>query len=219
MEVNGPLLREPETNRGAWNVYKVSSIQTSMMRYLLFAILSFALCISVCAGDLEEGIAALNQADYASAISSFTRAAERGDAIAQYKLARMFHDGQGIERDHKQAFYWYRKAAGQGNADAQFWVAVMYRDSIGVARDYAETLYWLKRAAERGSPDAQFTLGQLNQSGEGFPVDDVQAYVWFSLASLQGDAEAKAMMERLEKRLTQDEIVGARQRVREWKPR
>jgi hypothetical protein len=189
------------------------------MRRLLCGILTVAFCMIARAGDLEDGNSALDRRDYAVAVSSFTRAAEQGNVLAQYNLALMYHDGNGVPRDYERAFYWYRKAAGQGHAAAQFWVAIMYRDSIGVQRDYGETLYWLARAAERGDANAQYTLGQLNQNGEGFPVDDVQAYVWFSLAGAQGDRDAEVMMEKLEKRLTPEEVARAQRLAREWKPR
>ena len=94
-----------------------------MMRRLLCVILTCAYCMGGRAGDLEEGMAALDRDDYATAISRFTKAAEQGDALAQFNLGLMYHDGDGVPRDYKQAFYWYRKAAELGHAAAQFWVA------------------------------------------------------------------------------------------------
>ena len=191
----------------------------SMMRRLLSVIVTFAFCMGAGAGDLEEGTLALNRGDYAAAISKFTKAAEQGDAVAQYNLGLMYHDGEGVPRDYKRAVYWYTKAAEQGNAAAQFWVGIMYRDSMGVARDYGEALYWLARSAARGNANAQFTLGQIYQNGEGYPIDDVQAYVWFKLAGSQGDRDAKVMLDKLEKRMTPEQVAEAQRLAREWEPR
>lgn len=198
---------------------EIDDATVSMMRQFLCVVLTVVLCMGARAGDLEKGTLALDSGDYEAAMSSFTKAAARGNVIAQYNLGLMYHDGDGVPRNYERAFYWYRKAAELGHASAQFWVAIMYRDSMGVTRDYGETLYWLARAAEGGDANAQFTLGQLNQKGEGFPIDDVQAYVWFSLAGSQGDRDAKVMMKKLEKRLTPEEFARAQRMAREWELR
>lgn len=48
------------------------------------------------------------------------KAAERGDADAQYELGWCFMDGEHVWEDPAEAMKWYRKAAEQGHADAQF---------------------------------------------------------------------------------------------------
>jgi TPR repeat protein len=50
--------------------------------------------------------------------------AERGDAIAQYKLAICYATGHdGVAKDPEGAAKWYRKAAEQGHSEAQFIIA------------------------------------------------------------------------------------------------
>ncbi len=41
----------------------------------------------------------------------FRRAAERGDAYAQYRVGRMYARGQGAPQDDKQAYFWFAVAA------------------------------------------------------------------------------------------------------------
>ena len=67
------------------------------------------------AGDTEDGNRFYENRDYARAISSFRRAAEQGQAAAQYKLGVMYRLGQGTAKDYRQAAYWYEKAAARGN--------------------------------------------------------------------------------------------------------
>ena len=50
----------------------------------------------------------------------YRKAAEQGDASAQYNLGVMYENGHGVEQDDEQAVFWYRKAAEQGYADAQY---------------------------------------------------------------------------------------------------
>ena len=54
-----------------------------------------------------------------AAVKPVAKAANRGDSIAQYNLAYMYENGEGIEKDIDQAIYWYKKAAEQGDKEAQ----------------------------------------------------------------------------------------------------
>lgn len=64
----------------------------------------------------REGNAALAQKDYGTAFSVFSILARRGYPTAQYDVGVFYLNGQGVQRDEKQAFYWFRRSAAQGNA-------------------------------------------------------------------------------------------------------
>jgi TPR repeat protein len=49
----------------------------------------------------------------------YRRAAEQGDATAQFNLGLCYDEGAGVGQDFGQALYWYTKAAEQGLAIAQ----------------------------------------------------------------------------------------------------
>ena len=87
-------------------------------------------------------------------ISEVQKAAEQGDASAQYKLRWMYDKGRGVAQDYKQAVAWYRKAAEQGDAMAQFNLGVMYNTGSGVAQDYKQSYAWFSSAAANGYSDA-----------------------------------------------------------------
>ncbi len=57
--------------------------------------------------------------DAAQAAAWYRRAANQGDADAQYSLGRLYENGTGVPKDTAQAAAWYRKAADQGHADAK----------------------------------------------------------------------------------------------------
>lgn len=66
----------------------------------------------------ERGLDQLNgtngvQRDVAAAVVSLTELAERGWAIAQYKLGEIYHQGNGVERSRVEAYKWYAQAAEQ----------------------------------------------------------------------------------------------------------
>ena len=47
------------------------------------------------------------------------RAAEQGNAHAQFRLGVMYEQGQGVRKNEGKALIWLRKAADQGNDDAR----------------------------------------------------------------------------------------------------
>ena len=57
----------------------------------------------VMAGPLEDGYAALERGDYATAIQMLRPLAEQGDAWAQYNLGFMYRNGHGVPRDYAEA--------------------------------------------------------------------------------------------------------------------
>ena len=78
----------------------------------------------------DLGIAYERLNDTASAVASYRRAADAGDANAQYLLATLYESGaKGVAKDSKQAFYWYGKLAQQNDADALNNVAWAYATS------------------------------------------------------------------------------------------
>ena len=192
------------------------------VRKPVFLVLAFfAVSATAIADDYDDGVAAHGKEDYATAIARFTDAAEQGNDRAQYALGTMYHDGDGVPRDHEAAAYWYTKAAQRGNIQAQQWLCIMHREAMGVPRDYAESLYWCHRAADKGSSAAQFSVGQyyFDGLGYGFKRDYVRAYIWFSRASSQGYEDARYMIERLEDEMTPLEVDEAKRLARDWQPR
>ena len=59
-------------------------------------------------------------------------AARRGDADAQYSLAGMYKNGQGVAADRDQAMAWYGKAAAQKHARAKSALSLMQTVAKGV---------------------------------------------------------------------------------------
>jgi TPR repeat protein len=49
----------------------------------------------------------------------YQKAADQGDAKAQFNLGVKYAFGKGVLKDYKQSVYWYQKAADQGDAKAQ----------------------------------------------------------------------------------------------------
>jgi tetratricopeptide (TPR) repeat protein len=83
----------------------------------------------------------------------YRKAAEQGEAQAQFNLGWLYYTGQGVTQDYRQAADWFRKAAEQGFAKAQYNLGLMYGTGQGVAQDYIEAHKWWNIAGGGGNSD------------------------------------------------------------------
>ena len=89
--------------------------------------------------------------DMAKALEWYERAANNGHVSAQYMLAVLYQQGEGVEKvDEKKAAKWYRAAAVQGMPEAQVLLADCYLRGRGVAEDYVMAHVWFSCAASQG---------------------------------------------------------------------
>ena len=109
--------------------------------------------------DFDDGLAAYQRGDYATALKEFRPLAEQGDAGAQQYLGNMYATGRGVPENDAEAVKWYGKAAAQGHASAQFSLGLMYFNGEGVTENDAEAAKWYLKAAEQGHVGAEVLLG------------------------------------------------------------
>jgi uncharacterized protein len=150
------------------------------------------------AGPLEEGVAAHKQADYAKALKLLRPLAEQGVAEANYYLAKMYVNGQGVTQNGTEALKRFRLAAERGHSGAQVRIAFEY-DAQAFIRDSAankkEALRLYRLAAEQGNPDAQRILGHKYADGlPGAKPDYKEAVKWYRLAAAQGNAPGQSSL-------------------------
>ncbi|MEE4217586.1 MAG: tetratricopeptide repeat protein [Xanthomonadales bacterium] len=123
--------------------------------------------------------------------SLYTQAAELGNAVAQYNVAMMYANGEGVNVDYQQAVYWFKKSAGQQFAPAQFRLGELYFFGMGGLPEETKTAGRLfKAAAEQGDPDAQVNLAILLGTGQVFPLDRERALYWLAQAIEAGHESA-----------------------------
>jgi len=76
-------------------------------------ILALVVATVVQAGDLSDGMEALERGDFKSAVVSFEKAANAGNKIAQQNLSVMYSNGYGVKKDQQTANMWLNRASGQ----------------------------------------------------------------------------------------------------------
>lgn len=127
-------------------------------------------------------------------VKQYLKAAKRGDAEAQCKVADAYRDGKGVERSYAEAVKWYRAAAEQGHAQAQNRLGVRYASGQGVTRSYAEAAKWWRKAAEQGNAEAQYDLAGVYVVGEGVPQSHEEASRWYCIAAENGSKNVQEFL-------------------------
>ena len=124
----------------------------TMTRFLLIVVL--LLPISAAVADVDKGLAAYDEGDYATALREWRPLAEQGVAAAQNNLGAMYDKGEGVPQDYSTAVRWYSLAAEQGYAYAQSNLGIMYALGQGVIQDNVYAHMWLNIAASQGNENA-----------------------------------------------------------------
>jgi uncharacterized protein len=160
---------------------------------LIGSALALCLATAASAGPYEDGLAALDKKDYATASRAFGEAAATGNAHAQAYLGLQYKAGLGVPADIHQAVQWLALAADAGDAMGQTMLGELYADGNGVTRDYNTALRYFTLASKQNYAPAQYRIGRLYDSGAGTVVaqDRAKAAQWYALAARSGDADAQ----------------------------
>ena len=100
---------------------------------------------------------AYENGDYKLAFKLFLDASKSGDTDATSRIASMYADGEGVDRDYEKSIEWDLKAIGEGNVVSMANLAITYR-MIG---NIKESKYWFEQAIGAGDSDAALELAKL----------------------------------------------------------
>lgn len=159
---------------------------------------------------LRTGVREYNAGDKVGAARALEYAATQGDALALWKLGRMYANGDGVPHDDLRAFEYFSKIAddkadetpGSPNAGvvSSAFVALGTYFLNGIANTYVrpnaarahEMFHYA--ASYFGDSNAQYNLARLYLDGTGVPQDPRQAARWFNLAAEKGHHQAQALL-------------------------
>jgi len=159
---------------------------------------------------LPGGAPALKKNTSDTSLTALQYAAEGGHPIAQWKLGRMYADGNGVAQNDLRAFDYFSRIANAHAEDspsapqaavvANAFVALgrYYLDGIPNSKVKADT----ERAREMfsyaasyfGNADAQYDLARLYLKGIGAPRDTKYGVRWLGLAAQKGQHQAQALL-------------------------
>ncbi|MFN0043252.1 MAG: tetratricopeptide repeat protein [Alphaproteobacteria bacterium] len=156
----------------------------------ILAIAAWAVAPARAETEYDRALAAYDNGHYAEALAGFNELAKSGHAAAQFQLALMHHQGDGVPADIREGLKWYRRAADQGFAPAIYSLGLLFDQGFGVKVNPIEAVKYFKRSAELDHPQAQFTYAYMLQIGRGTPKDGPAALRWFTRAAEQGHGMA-----------------------------
>ena len=146
-----------------------------------------------------------------TALTSLQYAAEGGHPIAQWKLGRMYADGNGVTQDDLRAFEYFSRIANAHAEDSPSapQATIVANAFVALGRYYLNGIPNSKvkadpeRAREMfsyaasyfGNADAQYDLARLYLNGGGTSRDDFRYGArWLGLAAQKGQHQAQALL-------------------------
>jgi hypothetical protein len=146
-----------------------------------------------------------------NSLTSLQYAAEGGHPIAQWKLGRMYAEGEGVAQDDLRAFDYFSRIANQHAEDSPSapQAGVVANAFVALGRYYLKGIPNSKvksdpeRAREMfsyaasyfGNADAQYDLARLYLKSAGSSRDDFRYGArWLGLAAQKGQHQAQAML-------------------------
>ena len=146
----------------------------------------------------------------AASLTSLQYAAEGGHPVAQWKLGRMYADGDGVTQDDLRAFEYFSRIANAHAEDSPSapQAAIVANAFVALGRYYlsgipnSEIKSDPERAREMfsyaasyfGNADAQYDLARLYLKGAGSRDDFRYGARWLGLAAQKGQHQAQALL-------------------------
>ena len=149
-------------------------------------------------------------------------AAEQNHREAQFRLANLYIDGQGLPASYSSYLIWIEKSAKNGYSYAEYMLGDHYGLSVygnfGMKEpDYKEALIWYLKAAEQGHVFAQTKAGFYFLKGLGTKKDLARAYFWLGIARDRNFGPANKVLEENKKKFTPDITIHGEDQIKQWK--
>lgn len=177
---------------------------------------------AVAAGDpvamYDTAVSLLPTTERARAIALLKEAAAKGLTMAQFRLAKVYENGEGVPRDLSAARSFTEAAAIGGNVKAMHDLAVYFSEGDVGPQSYAAAAQWFREAAELGLVDSQFNLAVLYEQGLGVSLDPVEAAFWFDVSGRAGDPDGVRRARALLSQLSPAEAETVARRARAFTP-
>jgi uncharacterized protein len=160
---------------------------------------------------LRAGIDDLRAGDAKSSVEALKYAAAGGQSLAQWKLGRMYQQGEGVPHDDIQAYQYFDQLIQNYNEDdperrdvsavSNAFVAVGVYCLNGIPNseikpDPERALEMFQYAATNfGDPDAQYNLARMYLDGSaGLSKNEMRAARWLALAAEKHHHPAQALL-------------------------
>lgn len=100
--------------------------------------------------------------------------------------AHSYYNGEGVQRNSKEAIKWYEKAAAMGHVEAMLVLGNIYYMGQGILKDDETAFKWYTKAADLGSAAAMNYIGNMYYEGKGIEKNLEKAILFYEKAACQG---------------------------------
>jgi TPR repeat protein len=138
-----------------------------------------------------------SEGDYDNAAAYLSQTAEAGDVHSLLLYGYMFQEGEGVEKNEREAAKFYRKGAEENDPACMTNLANLYVNGTGVPVDYKKALDYYLRASEQEFGAANYMLGILYKNGTGVEKNKALAKKYLQLAVAQEFEAAQAELDSL----------------------
>ncbi|BAT60335.1 Sel1 repeat protein [Variibacter gotjawalensis] len=158
----------------------------------------------------RKGAQALRAGDMRTGVTALEYAAEQGQIGAQWKLGRMYQDGDQIPKDDIRAFNYFSRIANSHAEDSpdspqsrfvanafvalgNYYLEGIPNSPVKADSSRAREMFWYAASYFRDR-DAQYNLGRIYLEGNGAQRDPRQAIRWLNAAAEKGQNQAQATL-------------------------
>lgn len=136
----------------------------------------------------EGDIAAMNnlgclENDKSLSVEWFTKAADKGNKVAQCNIGRYYKNGTSVEQDYDKAKEYFEKSAAQGYHCAMYELALFYRYGYGVDINADLMVSWYSKAIEKGNKYAMIDLAECYKNGSIVRQDYGESMKYYQMAA------------------------------------
>jgi TPR repeat protein len=159
---------------------------------------------------LQAGLEGFRSGDAAAGIEALKYAAAGGELLAQWKLAKIYANGDSVPRDDIKAYDYFSQIVSNYDEDdpnrRDLAIVSSAFDAIGIYNlngianskvrpDPQRALQMFQFAATNfGDADAQYNLARMHLDGAGVDKDSREAVRWLFLAAGKGHLQAEALL-------------------------
>ena len=137
----------------------------------------------------EQAKSLLAKQDFKNAVPIIQKAAEKGNAEAQYNLGICYQQGVEMQQSDSLANSWFLKSATQGWKDAQYKIAYSFATGRGGAKDDKMAFYWSVKCAQQRDLDCIFNVVDCYLTGRGTDKNLDSMLTWATRLALMDNPQ------------------------------
>jgi TPR repeat protein len=161
----------------------------------------------------EEGVDV--PTNRSAALTWYRKAADKGSAAAQVKVASLLIDQTALSSDYTEARQRCETAAKWKYSPGDVCLGVMYQRGLGVKQDPSEAVKWFLSGAELGNTAAMLHPATAYLEGNGVQPNRTTACMWTLIAFSLSPTEAQAQQAEVPG-VSEQEMVAAKGQAAEW---